>query len=139
MTPEEEISHIIARQTQAWRRSDAAAFAADCAEDMTFTNIRGETLFGKQAFEQKHASIFASIFAGSTLEITLSRLHFPAPNVAVVDMDCRLSGYKALPPGVAPQPDGCLHTRLLQVLVRAETDWRIVAYHNVDVKPGVLQ
>ncbi len=139
MTPEEEISQIIARQTQAWGRADAAAFAADCAEDMTFTNICGETLFGKQAFEQKHASVFSTIFAGSALEMTLSRLHFPAPNVAVADMDCRLSGYKALPPGVAPQPDACLRTRLLEVLVRSESGWRVIAYHNVDVKPGVLQ
>ena len=28
-------------------------------------------------------------------------------------------------------------TRLLQVLARRGTAWKIVAYHNVDVKPGV--
>ena len=32
---------------------------------------------------------------------------------------------------------GALRTRLLQLLVRQAGEWKIVSYHNVDVKPGV--
>jgi hypothetical protein len=32
---------------------------------------------------------------------------------------------------------GRLRTRLLQVLAKEDGVWKIVAYHNVDVKPGV--
>jgi hypothetical protein len=30
-----------------------------------------------------------------------------------------------------------LRTRLRQVLVRDGDDWKIVVYHNVDIKPGI--
>jgi hypothetical protein len=32
---------------------------------------------------------------------------------------------------------GRLRTRLLQVLAKDNGVWKIVAYHNVDVKPGI--
>jgi hypothetical protein len=31
----------------------------------------------------------------------------------------------------------CYRTRLLQVLVKDDGEWKIAAYHNVDVKSGV--
>jgi hypothetical protein len=31
---------------------------------------------------------------------------------------------------------GNLRTRLMQVLVKRAGEWKIIAYHNVDVKPN---
>lgn len=40
-------------------------------------------------------------------------------------------------PGTHPDALGRLRTRLLQVMARQDGQWQVVAYHNVDVKPGV--
>ncbi|MEW6286683.1 MAG: SgcJ/EcaC family oxidoreductase [Chloroflexota bacterium] len=133
-TAEQQIEQIIHRQQDAWNRGDAAGYSQDCDEQMSFTNIVGETAFGRQAFETKHAFIFSHIFKGSRLEMNIQRMHYPAPNTALVDIACTLRDYVSLPPGVPPRPDGILHTCLLEVFVRTDAGWRLVAYHNVDVK-----
>lgn len=132
-----EVTQIIRQQQEAWNRGDPAGYAADCDEQMSFTNLIGKMFFGREAFEERHAFLFESIFKGSRLEMEIRRIHFPAPNVALVDVACKLGGYQRLPEGAAPQNDGFLHTCLLEVLVRTETGWRVAAYHNVDVKKGV--
>lgn len=131
---QDEVTEIICRQQEAWNHGDAADYAADCDAQVSFTNIVGEMAFGRQAFEAKHALIFSNIFKGSRLEMDIRRIHFPAPNIALVDIACELAGYQRLPPGAAPQSDGLLHTCLLEVLTRIDDGWRVVAYHNVDVK-----
>ena len=133
-TAQEEISLILDRQQEAWNRSDAAGYSADCDENVSFTNIVGQVFFGCKAFEEKHAQIFATIFKESTLNMSVRRIHFPASNVAVVDIEVQLSGYQALPPGVKHPADSVLRTRLLQVFVHSDVGWRVVAYHNVDTK-----
>jgi uncharacterized protein (TIGR02246 family) len=133
-TAEQQIEQLINRQQDAWNRGDAAGYSQDCDENLSFTNIVGEMAFGRQAFEAKHAFIFSHIFKGSRLEMDVRRIQFPAPNVALVDIVCTLRDYAALPPGVPPRPDGLLRTCLLEVLMRSEAGWRVVAYHNVDVK-----
>lgn len=40
-------------------------------------------------------------------------------------------------PGTTVDDKGRLRTRLLQVLTKQNEEWKIVAYHNVDVKMGV--
>ena len=134
MNPNEEITAIIKKQQEAWNRADAAGFASQCDEQMTFTPILGKTYFGRAAFEERHAAIFATLFKGSTLDMAVERIHFPVPDVAVVDIHARLGNFRALPPGVAAQDDGLLHTCLLEVLVRGGSGWQVTAYHNVDTK-----
>jgi len=47
-----------------------------------------------------------------------------------------LEGFRAVPPGIAVAADGKLYTRLLEVFVKREGRWRIVACHNTAVQPG---
>ena len=133
-TVEQQIKQIISRQQDTWNRSDAAGYAADCDEQMSFTNIVGKTFFGRAAFEERHDFLFSNIFKDSTLDMNIQQIHFPVPDVAIVDIACQMSGYQRLPEGVAPQADGKLHTCLLEVMVRFDSGWRVAAYHNVDVK-----
>jgi uncharacterized protein (TIGR02246 family) len=130
----EEITHIIHRQQDSWNRGDAAGYAVDCDEQISFTNIIGKMFFGREAFEERHIFLFTNIFKGSTLDMKIQRIHLPVPDIAIVDIACNLGGYQCLPEGVASQADGRLHTCLLEVLVRSEYGWRVIAYHNVDVK-----
>jgi hypothetical protein len=57
--------------------------------------------------------------------------------VAIVETLTSLSGMAETAPGTAADSKGRLRTRLLQVVARQGGEWKIVAYHNVDVKPGV--
>lgn len=133
-TPQEEITLIIDHQQQAWNRGDAAGYARDCDEDMSFTNIVGKMFFGREVFEERHVFLFSGIFKGSVLNMAIQRIHLPMPRCAIVDISCTLTEYQALPPGVAPQEDGALHTCLLELLVQGQNGWLVAAYHNVDKK-----
>ena len=57
------------------------------------------------------------------------------PSIAIVDIDCTLQTRAATPTPLSPSADGIVRTSLLEVLVKDEGEWRIAAYHNVDVKP----
>jgi hypothetical protein len=64
-------------------------------------------------------------------------LKFVRPNVAIVESLQTVSGFQKVLPGTSADAEGRLRTRLLQVLVKDGGEWKIAAYHNVDVKSGV--
>jgi uncharacterized protein (TIGR02246 family) len=130
----EEIKQIISRQQEAWNRADASGFSQDCDTSVSFTNILGNVYFGRNLFDERHADIFSTIFKGSALNLSILRIHFPNPDVAIVDLDAAVSNYRTLPPGIKVSADGVLRTSLLQVFLRTEQGWRMVVYHNVDLK-----
>jgi uncharacterized protein (TIGR02246 family) len=129
------ISGLLARQEAAWNSGDAKGFSEQFDADGSFTNIIGTVLFGREDFERQHARIFSTIYKGSTLKLVVRRIHFPMPDVAVADTDTEVTNYQRLPPGLPVPVDGVLRTRLLQVLVRKNGAWWIVAFHNVAVMP----
>jgi uncharacterized protein (TIGR02246 family) len=98
---EENIAQVIRRQQQVWNATNAAGYARDCAEEMTFTYIIGRTYFGKNAFEEGHVFIFTRFFKGSTLDMQLKRIYFSTPDVALVAVHTRITGYRGLLLGVA--------------------------------------
>jgi uncharacterized protein (TIGR02246 family) len=130
----EEIKQILVRQEEAWNRKDATGFSQDCDMSISFTNILGKVYFGRNLFDERHADIFSTIFKGSALIMSIQRIHFPNPDVAIADLSTAVSNYQALPPGIDTPPDGVLRTSLMQVFIRTESGWRMVAYHNVDIK-----
>ncbi len=133
--PEEYIRGIVRDQEVAWNQGDAEGYSRHFAVDGTFTNIRGTHFVGRDAFIARHVEIFAGFFRGSRMRSNIERIHFPSPNVALVDVRHEVSGLTAFPPGVPASSDGVLRTMLLQVFVRNPAGWELVAYHNVDVKP----
>ncbi len=136
MTADEQaIRALVARQVEAWNRGDAAAYGADCAEDVVLVNIVGMRLEGRAGFDASHARIFSTIFAGSTLGMEVEAIRPLGSGAAVVETLASVRGFRALPPGIEPPPDGVLRTRLLQVLERQEGAWRVRCYHNVAVSP----
>jgi len=61
-------------------------------------------------------------------------------NVAIVETLTWLSGFskEGPPPGTHLDDKGRLYTRLLQIMAKNGTDWEIMTYHNVDLKPGTI-
>jgi uncharacterized protein (TIGR02246 family) len=131
---EAQVRAIVAAQVSAWNAGDGKAFSKSFAEDGSFTNIRGDVFYGHQAFEDRHVEIFATFFKGSTLAMSVTKLRFVRPDVAIADITTEVSQVKGGPPGIKASADGEIHTRLQEVLVKDGSEWHIVSYHNVDVK-----
>jgi len=131
------IRNIIQEEITAWNAGDAVAYARHFAADGTFTNVRGQFFTGRQAFIDRHDYVFKGQFHGSTLKQDIVSLKFVRPDVAVVEVLTSVTGIQKLSPGTSTDDKGRLRTRLLQVIAKDGGEWKIVAYHNIDVKSDV--
>jgi uncharacterized protein (TIGR02246 family) len=134
---ETAIRNIIQEEIAAWNAGDAVAYSRHFSEDGTFTNIRGQFFIGRQAFIDRHDYVFKGQFHGSTLKQDIVSLKFVRPDVAVVEVLTSVTGIQKLSPGTNTDDKGRLRTRLLQVMAKGGGGWKIVAYHNTDVKSDV--
>jgi uncharacterized protein (TIGR02246 family) len=136
---ENAIRSIIQDEIVAWNGGDAVAYSRHFAADGTFTNIVGQFFTGYEAFLKQHEVIFEGRFKQTKLQQDIVSLRFLRPDVAVVEVLTSVDGVAAaqLAPGTGGDAKGRLRTRLLQVVVKQREEWKVVAYHNVDVKPGV--
>jgi uncharacterized protein (TIGR02246 family) len=128
---EMEIRELIGELTAAWKRGDAKAFGARYQADATFTNVFGDFYVGRMEFDRRHDEVFRGIFKGSTVTMEIRKIRFLRPDVAVLDLNTRLSGVAAPPPGLPVGSDGALRSSLLMVLTKESGRWEIAAYHNV--------
>jgi len=134
---ETAIRDTIQEEIAAWNSGDAAAYSRHFAPDGTCTNIRGQFFTGHQAFLERHEYLFKGPFQGSTAKQDVVSLKFVRPDVAVVEVLTSVTGIRQLSPGTHTDEKGPLRTRLLQVMVKDGGEWKIVAYHNTDIKPDV--
>jgi uncharacterized protein (TIGR02246 family) len=133
---EAAIGQLVAAQAAAWNAGDAHRYATHFAPDGAFVNIQGRSFRGHDAFEQRHAEIFAGMFHGTQMTLHIDRLVWLTSDSAFAEISTTVSGMRAPPPGMPPLPDGVLRTRLLEVLSRSNGDWFIQAYYNVNELPG---
>jgi uncharacterized protein (TIGR02246 family) len=133
-TPEASIRAIVAGQAKAWTAGDARAYASGMGQDVSFTNLFGMVMYGREAFEQRHTEILATFYKGTVKSHVVRRIRFVTPDVAIVDIDNEVRGVKALPGGLVVPKDGVLRTQLMEIFVRRDGRWWVEAYHNVDVK-----
>ena len=134
---ETAIRNIIEDENVAWKNGDAVGYSRHFAEAGTFTNIRGQFFTGHAAFVKQHEVIFEGIFKNTTVSQDIVSLKFIRPDIAIVETLTAVVGIAQGTPGVTRDDKGRLRTRLLQVLAKDNGAWKIVSYHNVDVKPGI--
>jgi uncharacterized protein (TIGR02246 family) len=130
------IRNIIKDETDTWNKGDAVGYSRHFAAAGTFTNIRGQFFSGYPAFLKQHEAIFEGIFKNTILKQDVVSLKFIRPDVAIIETLTSVAGVAQSPPGVAKDDKGRMRTRLLQVVAKEGGVWKIVSYHNVDVKPG---
>lgn len=130
-----QIRAVVQSEQDAWNAGDAEAFGAHYAEDGSFTNVIGQQLYGRTAFVAQHAAIFSTIYKGSHNVLSVGRITYLRPDVAVVDIDGALTGATRLPPGLKAGEDGALHVKLQEVMTRGAYGWTVAAFHNVAVYP----
>jgi uncharacterized protein (TIGR02246 family) len=133
---EEPIRAIVAEQVVGWNVGDGTAYARHVAPDVSFTNLFGMVMYGAPAFEKRHKEILSTFYKGTTKQHVVRRIRFLTPDVAIVDIDNEVRGVTTMPAGIPVPPDGVLKTQLMEVFARRDGQWRVEAYHNVDLKPG---
>ena len=131
---EASIRKVIDAEEDAWNRGDAKAFAARFQEEGSYTDVFGAVSRSRAELEKRQVEFFSSLFKGSRLALKVRRVRFLRPDVAIVDIDTEVSGFKKLPPVVYVDLEKVLRTRLQQVMVKTGADWMVAAFHNVDVK-----
>jgi uncharacterized protein (TIGR02246 family) len=131
---ETSIRAIVAEQASAWNEGDGKRYSSHVAQDVSFTNLFGMVMYGRDAFERRHSEILATFYKGTTKSHVIRRVRFVTQDVAIVDIDNEVRGVTSLPAGIAVPNDGTVKTQLMQILVRRDGHWWVEAYHNVDVK-----
>jgi uncharacterized protein (TIGR02246 family) len=125
------IMQLIGELMDAWNRGDAKAYGARYLADGTFTNANGSFYLGRSEFDRRHEEIFRGVLRGTTVAMTIKKLRFVRPDVAIVDLATEISGSPLRPQGVEVGPKGVLPSCLLMVLLKERGTWWIAAYHNV--------
>ena len=139
---EADIRALIAEQAEAWNRHDAKAWASRFVPTAEFINILGTPFSGKPAIEEITARIFATIFKASHDSVTVQKIVWVTPDLAIAHYEHAVSGYTALPPGIQPSVigadgQGVLRTRMVYVLQRhTDGKWMIVNGQNTAILPA---
>ena len=112
---------LVARLESAWNEADATAFAAEFSR-CGLRQRRASTL-GRDSIARGHAAIWQTIYAGSTIQYSVSRLRQLAPGVLLAHLDARLR----VPSGPLA---GDIDALPSLVLVLAGGAWHIESFHN---------
>jgi ketosteroid isomerase-like protein len=89
------------------------------------------------------ARIFASIFKESHDSVSVQKIIFVTPELAIAHYEHAVSSYTALPPGIQPSEigadgKGVLRTRMVYVLRKgADAKWMIVNGQNTAILPAL--
>ncbi len=131
------IRGILQEEVTSWNSGDADTYSKHFSESGTFTNIRGMFFTGHKQFLDRHIEIFKGVFYKTVLQQEIVSFRFLSPDIAIVETLTWVSGLSNdhKPKGVHVDSKGRFHTRLLQVFQKQSGDWKIVVYHNVDLKP----
>jgi uncharacterized protein (TIGR02246 family) len=101
----------------------SCALAAPFADDTDFVEIRGGHHRGAEAVARGHEAIFSTIYAGSTVELSLEVARTVASGVVVAVVGSTLR----VPSGPM---QGVNQARMTMVIVEQDDRWVITAFHN---------
>ncbi len=127
---ETEIREIQARWDDAWNRHDVKALSALVAEDVRFVNVAGQVLTGRGQFEQLQTRTHAMQFKESVRTVTGTNIKFLTADIAVAHVSWGMRGDKDAD-GTPRQPR---HGVMMQVLMRRDSKWTVVAAQNTNIR-----
>lgn len=117
----------------AWNRADAKALAALFRDDATYADAFGGIARGRAEVDKRIAEVL-SAWRGTRIALKVRKVRVLKPDVALVEADAELTGWKKLPSGFKADADQTLRMRLLQVFLKEAGLWRVAASYEVDVK-----
>src|SRR4051812_3928474 len=83
-TDEQAIRDIVQHLEDTWNAGDSKTFVEPFAKDVTFIQIFGGQLDGRDAVEASHRSIFGTIYKNSRVSFAIRGIRFLGPEVAIV-------------------------------------------------------
>jgi uncharacterized protein (TIGR02246 family) len=132
----EAVDQLSGELIEAWNAGDARAYTARFCPDVTFTNSDGTVDLGRDEVVRRAEEAFHGVLAGTKLSLAVRKLRLVRPDVAVADLDLRISGIPVSPPGAGNGPGGEVRTSLMLVLLEEDGRWWITAHHNVMQSAG---
>src|SRR5215831_14525240 len=78
------IHGLVKHLEDCWNRGDSKTYVEPFAEDVTFIQIFGGQLDGRDAVEASHRSIFDTIYRGSRVGLSIRSIRFLGTEVAIV-------------------------------------------------------
>ncbi|MGI5447413.1 SgcJ/EcaC family oxidoreductase [Streptomyces sp. CA-243310] len=124
---EAAVREVLARLVAAWDRHDAEAYGALFTEDASYTTYIGTLYRGRRDIVESHRTLFAGFLKGTRLADEMFDIRFHGSATAVVTG--RGDTYK----GKRPRKPGKVQT--YTVVLEADGQWRIAAFHNTRRKP----
>jgi uncharacterized protein (TIGR02246 family) len=125
-TDEQAIRDIVKHLEDTWNRSDSRTYAEAFAKDVTFIQIFGGQLDGRDAVEASHRVIFDTIYKNSRVAFSIRSVRFLGPDVACVFTQSRL-GF------TDPADKRTIDTRPTLIVARQDGQWQIAAFQNTRI------
>jgi uncharacterized protein (TIGR02246 family) len=130
---EPALKTLVDAEEAAWNRADAKGLASAFRDDATYVDGFGEVSRGRAEVEKRLGEVL-SAWRGTRIALKVRKVRFLKPDVALVEADAELTGWKKLPPGFRAEDDRVLRSRLLQVFQKEAGAWRVAASYEADVK-----
>jgi len=128
---EAAIKAAVTEEDAAWAKGDAKGIAAGYAENGTAVNAMGASMKGTADVEKQFAGLFAGPLKGSTHKMTVTRIKFVRPDVAVVDGDVEVAGMSG-PDGKAMPP---MKHHTTEVFAKEKGKWLITDNRGFKIMP----
>ena len=128
----EAVNQLLGEIAEAWNTGDARSYGARYRPDGTFTNTNGTIDMGRDEVVRTAEEAFQGVLAGTTVSLAVRKLRLVRPDVAVADLDTRVSGMQAAGNG----PGGEVRISQMLVLLKEDDHWWITAQHNVMQSAG---
>jgi uncharacterized protein (TIGR02246 family) len=117
---EAAIRAIESAYDSAWNAGDITSILQLCTEDVVVIDPSGGTSVGRDGMERSLASLFSGVGKGSTHTSEIMGVHFVTDDVALVDGEAFIEGFKTADGGTAP-----LRHRFTDVVVNGKHGWLI--------------
>jgi uncharacterized protein (TIGR02246 family) len=124
---EAAVRQVVQQVQDGWNAHDGKAFAAPFAADADYVVVNGMSLKGREAIEQGHTAIFASIYKESHNVGTVKSVRFLRPDVAVVHVEWNLE-FRA---GGETRKGHAMNT---MVMTKEGGKWSIAAFQNTPIQ-----
>jgi uncharacterized protein (TIGR02246 family) len=130
---ESAIQQVLSGIDEAWNQGDAKTLASYFTPEAELIDVTGTVHGGRNAIERRNAILLGDMLNGSHLTQELKSIKFLRPDVALVDTDAQLYGYKSLPKGL-PATGAVVTAKVRHVMVY-DGKWWIVASQFTYVAP----
>ena len=122
------INQVVAGFSDGWNHHDAAAMCASLADDVQWTNWRGETIHSRKEVEDQHSMLFADLYKNTHRTDEVKSITYLRPDLAAVDDDWSMTGAKNRDGSDWPYRAGYVNF----LMERRGNRWIIIVSHTAD-------